>query len=267
MPPDILPYDEDLLRHTLGSSTHPTPFHTGSNTSSYSNSERNQGVQTLREGASKRIRIPETTACDLEKKLEIDPDSSANNSSKGPLWRSKKQNRRQDHQHPNDGELPFQEGAPLQEEDNQKFCSLDREIFMAIISEIEEHNDDPMERVDLVDYNSSDYDEYLSDIEVNETEIVNYKIPPPPPGVTVTVHPDDDQNELKKIRNQKRCMRHRLATERCQQLGNSFDYSNSDLHNVINIGRDARTVVINRRKEREEAEAYSPTSNYRLPDN
>jgi len=81
------------------------------------------------------------------------------------------------------------------------------------------------------------------------------------------VHLDDKQNELKKIRNQKRCMRRRLATERRQQLGDSFDYSNSDLRNVINIGRDARTVIINRRKEREEAEAYSPTSNYRLPDN
>ena len=84
---------------------------------------------------------------------------------------------------------------------------------------------------------------------------MNYEIPPPPPGVTVTVHLDDEQNELKKICNQKRCMRRRLAIERRQQLGDSFNYSNSDLRNIINIGRDARTVIINRRKEREEAEA------------
>jgi hypothetical protein len=34
---------------------------------------------------------------------------------------------------------------------------------------------------------------------------------------------------------------------------------------VINIGRDARNVVISRRKEHEEIEAYSPSSNYRIP--
>jgi hypothetical protein len=72
---------------------------------------------------------------------------------------------------------------------------------------------------------------------------------------------------MKKIRNQKRGMRCRLATERRQQLGDSSDYSNNGLRNVINIGRDARLVIINKRKEREEAEAYSPTSNYQLPKN
>jgi len=35
---------------------------------------------------------------------------------------------------------------------------------------------------------------------------------------------------------------------------------------VINIGRDARNVIISRRKEREEIEAYSPSSNYRIPE-
>ena len=59
---------------------------------------------------------------------------------------------------------------------------------MVIISEIQEHNDEPMERVDLVDYNSSDYDEFLSDAKANETPAVNYEIPPPPLGITVTVH-------------------------------------------------------------------------------
>jgi hypothetical protein len=34
---------------------------------------------------------------------------------------------------------------------------------------------------------------------------------------------------------------------------------------VINIGHDARNVIISRRKEREEIEAYSPSSNYRIP--
>jgi hypothetical protein len=34
---------------------------------------------------------------------------------------------------------------------------------------------------------------------------------------------------------------------------------------VINIGPDACNVIISRRKEREEIEAYSPSSNYRIP--
>ena len=34
---------------------------------------------------------------------------------------------------------------------------------------------------------------------------------------------------------------------------------------MINVGRDARNVVISRRKEREEIEAYSPSSNYYIP--
>ena len=34
---------------------------------------------------------------------------------------------------------------------------------------------------------------------------------------------------------------------------------------MINVGRDARNIIISRRKEREEVEAYSPSSNYRIP--
>jgi hypothetical protein len=34
---------------------------------------------------------------------------------------------------------------------------------------------------------------------------------------------------------------------------------------VINIGHDARNVIISKRKEREEIEAYNPSSNYRIP--
>ena len=57
-----------------------------------------------------------------------------------------------------------------------------------------------------------------------------------------------------------------LKIEHHQQLGNSFDYSNSDLHNVINISRNTKTIIINKREDREEVEAYSPTSNYRILD-
>jgi len=39
------------------------------------------------------------------------------------------------------------------------------------------------------------------------------------------------------------------------------------LHNVINIGRNVKTVIINKGEDQEEVEAYSPTSNYQLPEN
>ena len=96
-----------------------------------------------------------------------------------------------------------------------------------------------------------DYDEFLSEPEITEAAAAGHENPPP--GNTVTVHLD---NNLKMI----------LKTEHHQQLGDSFDYSNSDLHNVINIGRNAKTVIINKREDHEEVEAYIPTSNYRIPD-
>ena len=94
----------------------------------------------------------------------------------------------------------------------------------------------------------------FSETEASEAVAASYEIPPLPPGITVTVHLD---NNPKKI----------LKAEYHQQLGDSFDYSNSDLHNVINIGRNAKIVIINKEEDHEEVEAYSPTSNYRLPDN
>ena len=66
--------------------------------------------------------------------------------------------------------------------------------------------------------------------------------------------------------NQKRAFRcQRLANSQQEQQGDNYDYSNCDLRNVINVGRDARNVIISRRKERKEVEAYSPSSNYRIP--
>ena len=99
-----------------------------------------------------------------------------------------------------------------------------------------------------------DYDDFLSEIEESEAVAASYEIPPPPPGITVTVHLDSNPKKI-------------FKTEHRQQLGDSFDYSNSDLHNVINIGRNAKIVIINKGEEHEEVEAYNPTSNYRLPDN
>jgi len=48
-------------------------------------------------------------------------------------------------------ELPFQQGAPLREDNTPKIYNPDHVIFMAILSETEDRKDDPAERVDLVD--------------------------------------------------------------------------------------------------------------------
>ena len=105
-------------------------------------------------------------------------------------------------------------------------------------------------KVDSTTLEDLNYDEFLSEPEI--TEAASSEIPPPP-GITVTIHLDNNPKMI-------------LKTEHHQQLGNSFDYSNSDLHNIINIGRNAKIVIINKRKGHEEIEAYSPTSNYRIPD-
>ena len=97
-----------------------------------------------------------------------------------------------------------------------------------------------------------DYDECLSEPEMSEAAATSYEIPPPQPRITVTVHLDNNQKMI-------------LKTEHHQQLGDSFDYSNSDLHNIINNGRNPKTVIINKEEDHEEVEAYSPTSNYRIP--
>ena len=57
---------------------------------------------------------------------------------------------------------------------------------MAIISEIQEPVDDSLEWVDLVDYNSSDYDEFLSDAKAAPTNKDDAY--PPTSKVIVTIN-------------------------------------------------------------------------------
>jgi hypothetical protein len=135
-----------------------------------------------------------------------------------------------------------------------------------------------MEHLNLDDYNSDDFDEYLSDNmettlpTITEAQAATKEeLPAPPPAVTVTVqleeqHPAEDLYERRRLLNQKRAFRRqRLANNLQEQQGDNYDYSNCDLRSVINVGRDARNVIISRRKEREEVEAYSLSSNYRIP--
>ena len=112
-------------------------------------------------------------------------------------------------------------------------------------------SDTANQRSDSTTLEDLDYDEFLSHPEKSEAAAASHKNPPP--GIAVTVHLDNNSKMI-------------LKTEHHQQLSDSFDYSNSDLHNVINIGRNANSVIINKREDHGEVEAYSPTSNYRLPD-
>jgi len=214
IPAGTLPYDEDLLRHTLGFSP--------------------DSDQVLK---INRLALQP----DSDKRTK--PDKKSNFTVKGELLSSNQKERQQLSE---DEELPFQQGLPLKEDNiNSKIRGHNREIFMAFLSNATNQKANSMTLEDL------DYDEFLSEPEITEAAAANHENPPL--GITVTVHLDNNPKMIPKI-------------EHHQQLGNSFDYSNNDLHNVINIGRNTKTVIINKREDHEEVEAYSLTSNYRIPD-
>jgi hypothetical protein len=73
------------------------------------------------------------------------------------------------------------------------------------------------------------------------------------------------QKECHKLRNAKctKC-RHHIVKQRQRGQGNLYNPSTSDLHTIINVGRDDRNVIIARLQESDEVEAYSPT-NYHIP--
>ena len=125
-------------------------------------------------------------------------------------------------------DLPYQQSTPLdpsssnQDQDVQDLC---REILMVRISE--EPEGDPTERLNLDDYNSEDFNEYLSDNmettppTITEGQTATKEDPPAPlPVVTVTVqldeqHPAKDLYKRHHQLNQKRVFRH-------QRLANSL---------------------------------------------
>ena len=94
-------------------------------------------------------------------------------------------------------DLPFQQSTPLDpssSKQDQEVQDLCREILMVRISEVHEPEDDPTERLNLDDYNSNDFDEYLSNnMETTPPTIIEAQAttkqdpPAPPPVVTVTV--------------------------------------------------------------------------------
>ena len=63
-------------------------------------------------------------------------------------------------------DLPFQQSTPLDpssSKQNQEIQDVCREILMVRISEVQESKDNSTDRLNLDDYNSDDFIEYLSE--------------------------------------------------------------------------------------------------------
>lgn len=102
-----------------------------------------------------------------------------------------------------------------------------------------------------------DYVDYLLD---DITEGIEVTMMIETPEDTKTEDPNDARKEYRKLTNAKRAERRQCMCQ-MDQLGggNLHDSSIGDLRTIINVGRDARNVIIARLKEREEIDAYSPT--------
>jgi hypothetical protein len=160
------------------------------------------------------------------------------------------------------GELPFQKGRPLPPSDDKdegqvvrsaKRFAPNREVFTIHAGE----DCEGLERAHLDDY--GDYLLDLLDEDVDITMGIEF-----PDSIKIE-DADDIQKERCKLINAKRAERKRRVVEMNQQRsGNLYDSSTGDLRTIINIGRDARNIIIARQHEREEVEAYSPT-HYQIP--
>ena len=100
---------------------------------------------------------------------------------------------------------------------------------MICISELHESDDDSMECLNLDDYNSDDYDDYLSDnMEATPTAITEVKTtikqdpPVAPPAVMVTLQLEDepvaeDLYMRCRVLNQRRSFRHQHVANHGQE--------------------------------------------------
>jgi len=113
LPPNTIPYNEVLLRHTLGLSPR-----VKSNEEFYPDSD-----QILRRN---RFTIQSV----FDKKIESDKNSISTSTTKRELQSSDRGNGRQFSDYK---ELPFEQGLPLKEDNKPKTSNHDREIFMAIL--------------------------------------------------------------------------------------------------------------------------------------
>ena len=99
---------------------------------------------------------------------------------------------------------------------------------MVRISKLHESENDSMEHLNLDDYNSDDYDEYLFDNMETTPPVTKVKAsikqdpPTAPPAVTVTVQIEEervveDLYERRRLLNQKRAFRRQRVANRRQE--------------------------------------------------
>jgi hypothetical protein len=117
------------------------------------------------------------------------------------------------------------------------------------------HGDEDCEGLERVQLD--DYDDYLLDPLDEDVDVTMDR----ESSTNIKVDDIDDiQKECRRLINVKRAQhRHHAVGKNQQGSGNLHDYSTGDLRAMINAGRDARNVIIARRQERVEVEAYSPT--------
>jgi hypothetical protein len=114
-----------------------------------------------------------------------------------------------------------------------------------------------LERVQLDDYDGYLVDPLNKDVDVimDSESSDNIKVE----------DVDDTQKERRRLIDAIRAnRRHRMVETNQQGSGNLYHSSTGHLCTIINVGQDARNVIIARQLEHEEVEAYSPT-HYQLP--
>jgi hypothetical protein len=127
-----------------------------------------------------------------------------------------------------------------------------------------------LEHFQFDDYRIEDDDDYVSDMPTQNMDAKmsfdSHELPKHALNAIDTVKIEDEgdvRNERCRLRNAK-CAKHRRCTLEQHQPDNLYDFSMTNLRNVINVGRDTRNVIIAKQQERVEVEAYSPT-NYHIP--
>ena len=100
-----------------------------------------------------------------------------------------------------DKELSFQQGFPLKEDHiNSKIRGHNREIFMAFLS-------NPTNRkIDSIAMEDLEYNEFLSELEITEVATASHENPPP--GITVTVHLDNNPKMILKTKHHQNSATH-----------------------------------------------------------
>jgi uncharacterized protein YcbK (DUF882 family) len=127
---------------------------------------------------------------------------------------------------------------------------------MVCITEIQHTDEEDSEHLQLDDYNIDNLLGQYTDT------MMKYDDPELPDHVhniedVVKIEDEDDvQSERRRFRNAKHTKHRKHTMERQQhQPGDLYDFSMTNLHNIINISRDACNIIIARQQERVEVEA------------